>query len=219
MKKTLTILTLVLTVSFLAGCGKKAVENQNQNQNQTTVANGNNGNSGENGKLETAINTVKDAISSGKKMKCTYTMDINGQVLETESYVDGKNHKSITTINGEKNYSVFDGDMIYTWSDKDMKGTKMSMKCMEDLKTKTEENPQASPSTLENIKANQEDFEDAMNVKCDPVGSVDLAVPSGIEFTDTCEMMKNSLEMMNKYKNQMPTQIPPGAIPEGINAQ
>lgn len=216
MKKTLTIFSLVLAIVFLAGCGKKTEQTKNENQNQTTAQNKETEQGG------SVVNSIKDAMGLGKKMQCTYTMQINGQPLQTESFIDGSNHKIITTINEEKNYSVLDGDMIYTWSEADKKGTKISMKCIEDLKTQTEENPQTSPSSTENFKTNADDFKDAMNVSCVSVSSIDLSVPNDIEFTDNCEMMKKSLEMMKQYQNQganVPMTPPAGAFPEGVNAQ
>jgi hypothetical protein len=218
MKKTLTILSLILAVSFLAGCGKKVSQNQIQNQNQTTVQNQEKGPA-----TGGVINSIKDAMNLGKKTKCIYTMGIGDQSFQTEMYIDGKNHKTITTINGKKNYSVLDGDMIYNWSEADKKGTKMSMKCIEELKTQTKTNTQAPPVDAENLKTNPDDFNDAMNVKCEEVSLVDFTIPNDVVFTDTCETMKKSLEMMNQVKTQMPTQvptqIPPGAFPEGASAQ
>jgi hypothetical protein len=210
MKKTLTIFSLLLAVVFLAGCEKKTEQNAATQNEKASQKSG-------------VITSIKDAMNLGKKMKCTYSMQISGKDFQTEAYVDGKNHKTITIIDGAKNYSVFDGDMVYTWSDKDKMGTKMSMKCMDDLKAQTETNPQTSPSAAENIKANADDFKDAANVSCEPVSSIDLTVPNDVKFTDNCEMLKQSLEMMNKYKNQVPTQAPPqmptGAFPEGAGIQ
>lgn len=202
MKKTIAVLGVAMAVLFLAGCNKKTAQNENNKviQNEEAKEGG------------SVISSIKEAMNLGKKMKCVYSTEINGQSLQTESFIDGKNHKAITTINGEKNYSVMDGDMFYAWSEKDKKGTKMSMKCIEDLKTQTEENPQVS-SAIGDVKASPEDFEDAMNVKCEPISSIDLTVPSDVEFTDSCEIMKNSLEMMKQYKNQIPAQIPAAESP------
>lgn len=194
-----------MAIIFLAGCGKKTVQNDNTTaepvQKEETKKDG------------SVISSIKEAMNLGQKMKCVYKSEIGGQSFQSESFVDGKNHKSITTINGVKNYSVIDGDMIYSWSETEKKGTKMSMKCIEELKTETETNPQASMSNLDDIKADAEDFDDAMDVNCEPIGSIDLSVPSDITFTDSCEMLKNSLEMINQYKNQIQPQAPGAGSP------
>jgi hypothetical protein len=85
---------------------------------------------------------------------------------------------------------------------------------------KPEENkPSATAETLESLKNPDEQFNDAMETKCEDVASIDFAIPSDVTFKDQCEEMKKMMENLKKYQNQMPSQIPSGAIPGGAGSQ
>jgi hypothetical protein len=213
MKKSIIILPIFLAVMLLSGCGKKQAldGNQNQNTNQGTVQNQER--EQEQGGM---INSIKDAMGLGKKMKCSYTME-TGEGKDTyTTYVDGKKYKSESEFEGKMQYSVFDGEIIYSWNNKEKKGTKMSSKCLEDLNKSTEEDKPEKVAAPEAAEPTDENFEDAMDVKCEDVSSIDFSIPSDVVFTDQCEEMKKMMESLKQYQNQAQTQIPAGTLPEGV---
>jgi hypothetical protein len=215
MKKTLTIFSLVLTVVFLAGCGAKnqpAVQtnNQLQNQNQNQIQ------AQKQPETGGIVNSIKDAMGLGKKMECTYSMKVGDKTEEFKLQVEGNKYKSANQINGKNYVSIFDGTTIYSWTEGEKTGTKITTACADELKSANTNNTQNQPAE---VNTKPEDFNNTMNVSCSPSAGVDLTIPSDVVFTDTCETMKKSIEMMNQVKNQMPTQVPAGALPKGANTQ
>ncbi len=206
MKKIITIFTLLLTVAFLAGCGKKV--DQTKNENKATVAS-----QEEQGGV---ISSIKDAMGLGKKMKCTYTVKTEEGTDTYITYVDGEKYKSESEFDGKMQLSVFDGEIIYSWNNKDKDGTKMSMKCLEDLNKPSENNNSDIP---ESIETPEESFDDATDVKCEDISSVDFTIPSDVVFKDQCEEMRKLIESLSNFKNQLPEQMPAGILPEGLPGQ
>jgi len=88
-------------VLLLAGCGNKAADNQSQSQNQAQVQ------TQAETKKSGVINSIKDAMGFGKKMKCVYKMKIGEETLETVTYVDGKKYMTETLVAGKKQKMVF----------------------------------------------------------------------------------------------------------------
>ena len=182
MKKTLLGVVVIGAVFVLSGCGKPAVVDQGTVQKQTQ------GN--EEKKAGSVMSSIKDALSSGKKMECTYTTKIGDKEMKATMQTDGKNFKSSSELDGKKMYSVMKDEVAYTWGEGIPMASKLEMSCIKNL-------PQAAngdgsaPSAQDPEKA----FDGATNVVCNPVASVDVSVPSDVQFQDMCEMMKGIQNM------------------------
>jgi len=176
MKRALLGVVVIGAVFVLSGCGKPAAVDQGTAQKQTQ------GN--EEKKAGSVINSIKDAMSSGKKMECVYTTKIDGKEIKATMQTDGKNFKSSSEIDGRKMYSVMKDEVAYTWGEGIPMASKLSMNCIKDL-PKTEGQETTAP-----VQDPQEAFNGATNVVCNPVASVDVSVPSDVQFQDMCEMMK-----------------------------
>lgn len=191
MKKALLGIVVIGAVFVLSGCGKPAAVDQNTAQKQTQ------GNEAK--KDGSIISSIKDALNSGKKMECTYTTKIGDKEVKATMQTDGKNFKSSSEIDGRKMYSVMKDEVAYTWGDGIPMASKLEMSCMKDL-------PQAAsgdgsaPSTQDPEKS----FDDATNVVCNPIASVDVSVPSDVKFQDMCEMMKGIQNMQVPAGVNMP---------------
>jgi len=180
MKKTLLGVVVIGAVFVFSGCGKPAANDEIAPQKQTQ------GNEAK--KDGSVISSIKDAISSGKKMECVYTAKIDGKEIKSTMQIDGKNFKSWSETDGRKMYSVMKDEVVYTWGEGIPMASKLSMSCINDL-PKTEGQPDAAP-----IQDPQKAFDSATNVVCSPVASVDVSVPSDVQFQDMCEMMKGLMK-------------------------
>lgn len=196
MKKELVGIA-ILGVSFvLAGCGaqnsrQEQVQLQEKTQQQSST-----------------ISSIKDAMGLGKKMKCEYVLADGKDSVKAISYVEGKNFKSTVTVGSMISNTVFDGETMYSWSDGQGTGMKMKMSCMEKLgesMPQDQKNGNGAP-----IEAPEDHFKNATDVDCVLASdNVDFSVPAGITFTDQCEMMEKSMEMMKNIK--LPGNLPQGA--------
>lgn len=171
------------SILLLAGCGNQA-NNQNENQSQSQAQN-------QEEKSNGVINSIKDAMSLGKTMRCTYKMGEGEHAIEVVSYVKGEKYAMEMNMEGQKQKSIYDEKAMYSWVEGEKKGTKMTKSCLEELDASTPESDDDSQPSRAQM---QKEFENAMDVKCEPVASADFSVPSGIEFEDQCEMMKNLMK-------------------------
>jgi len=204
MKKTILGVVIVGAAFVLSGCGKPvATTNQNAAENpspagQSTSAGG------------SVISSIKDAMGLGTEVKCEYSMGTGADAVKSTAYVEGKKFKSVGIVAGKTMNTIFDGETMYNWQEGQTTGFKMTMTCINDLKTSLpQDNKQAAPA---GVKSPEDQFKDATNTNCSPSGdSVDFSAPSNVTFTDQCDMMKKSLEMMKNVK------VPSGAnIPANI---
>lgn len=195
MKKTLLGVVIVGAAFVLSGCGKTAVTNQDVAQNSQGAT-----------PAGSVVNSIKDAMGLGKKMECVYTTQINGKEIKSTMQIDGKNFKSFSEIDGRKMYSVMKDEVSYTWGDGIPMASKLSMSCIKDLPK-----PEGEKSVSEAVQDPEKAFDGATNVVCNPIASVDISVPSNIQFQDMCEMMKGMLDATKNIK------VPAGAnVPANI---
>ncbi len=146
------------------------------------------------------IASIKDAMSSGTAMSCTYAVEQGGSTYESTVMVQGEKFRADAAISGMTTHVLFDGADQYMWTEGTKTGFKMSKACLDEMsQTTTSTENQASPP--QDAKAA---FDAAKNVKCSPAGNIDLSVPADITFTDQCAQMKESMKMMEQYKGQMP---------------
>lgn len=195
---------VVATVFLLAGCGagnnNVAEENKNaQGEIKSEESSG--------GAILNTVEKVKNAMIGGKKLECTYKIK-GGEGEEGMSdikfYSEGKKYKSAYTFNGETTYSISDGETMYSWSEKIKQGTKIAFKCFEEM---AKDFPQGEDGNKNqpDLKSSEEAIEGAIGISCQPTGSIDFSLPGDVTFTDTCEQMKKSLEMIQDLSNKFKT--------------
>ena len=210
MKKGLIVGIIVVVLMLLVGGfiflkgGKKTAEAPvgEKNAAQSTsseVANQDDGN----GILDTAAK-IKDAMLGGKKMECTFTQDIGDKKkIETKLQSQGKKFRSSYTASGETFVSVSDGNVIYAWSTRSGEGSKMDLKCMEDLSKSV---PQVANTTGDKVDFNNPEDLVAQepDMKCSPIADIDFSIPGDVKFTDTCVEMKKVFDSMKNANVNLP---------------
>lgn len=185
MTKKLKIVAVVVGILFLAGCGNKAVEkNENKNAGETK-----NQEKEKEKNQNGIVSSIKDAMGLGKEMKCSYKIKSGEDEMEMTTYIKGKKYRGETKIAGNTQKMIFNEDAMYSWSEKEKKGMKMTKACTDELaknapKSEDNELPEAMDFSAENA------FDNAMDVKCVPNSGTDFSVPSDVEFVDQCEMLK-----------------------------
>ncbi|MFC1645422.1 hypothetical protein ACFL08_05340 [Patescibacteria group bacterium] len=188
MKKTFLILGIMFLVVALSGCFKKSQQEHQQEQDQEKT-------SQQEQRMDGfGMSDLADMMSGGKKIKCIYRVK-SGDDFGVTTYVDGKKYRTESMMNNVKYNSVFDGENMYSWMNGQKNGMKMNIECMKDF-----EMPEGveSQENME-IEENPVDmFDNKIDLNCMEVSKVDFSVPSDVEFTDQCEMMKNQMKMMQK---------------------
>ena len=204
------VVVLLLVVGFLL-FGRKSMTPSLSGDATPKQSAGNEDKSGSS--LFTKAQEIKDAITGGQKLKCSYKIT-EGEGAGTESvyYVQGKKFRSSFTADGETFNSVSDGEVVYSWSTKTNQGTKMNITCMEDL-AKSAPQTQGTANDQFDYEAPEEFVDDQSDIRCESVSDVDFSVPSNINFTDACAEMKKVFESLSKYKDQIPRDV---NIPEGV---
>lgn len=208
MKKASLIFSTLLLALVLGGCSKggeeKTIGEQDPNSaKESQQLTGEIATGGENEPKEEGniLNKLKSAVTSGKKMKCVYKIENEGKSTEIVSYMQGDKYRSEIDMGAIKTRSVFDGDVMYSWTEGQKQGMKMTMDCMESLGGETA----AGDNKEEEIALKDgddfvESLKDAQNLSCEDADDIDFSIPSDIEFTDQCEMLKSQQELMEKFK-------------------
>jgi hypothetical protein len=203
MKKTSYLLVLAAVMLIFSGCGKKSETGQGGDSSQG-------GSTG-----AKMVSSIKDAMGLGQKMECTYEMGTGAEKVISKVWTEGKKYRGETTIDGKKNYSLFDGsDLMYNWSEGSATGMKISISCMKEI---SDSFPKPESATAENNPASPEDlgdnaFNDVPSANCQPTGSIDFSLPAGITFTDQCAQFKTQMEGLKKMQENLPNiKIPGGA--------
>ncbi len=177
------IISLVIGIVFLAGCGEKTNKQSNNSQrivkNKTEIKTNNHQN---------VITSIKEAMGLGKAMKCVYKMNNESGNTEVTTYVEGKKYATEIIIAGKIQHMIFDGKDIYSWTEGKKEGVKMSDDCMQGMGVSaTKENN----DNTENMETNQEKaFTNAVDVKCVEFKEADFSVPTNITFSDPCKTLK-----------------------------
>lgn len=209
MKQTLKIAAVAAGVLLLAGCGQKAA------QKSSTDAGANNAppQTEQKNTVSDVITSMKDAMASGKMMRCTYTVaDKNGGAITSTMFVDGKKYAGTTTVAGKAQHMIFDGDAMYAWSEGQKTGLKMTTACSQELAANA---PKPASSANQNVPTTPTDpektFDNVTDVKCEPSSSADFSIPTDVTFSDQCEMMKNLQKNIPNLPSGVPTSMPGGA--------
>ncbi len=161
------------------------------------------------------VSSIKDAMGFGKKMQCTFsTKTEKGDAFQSTLFVNGTVFKSVTEMGDMTAYGLFDGTDQYTWTTESKEGYKMSKACMEEFRKLTP-SQESEPVSKPKIEDFDKQFDMAQNVNCIPALSADFDVPKDITFTDQCAMMKQTVEMMNQMKGQLPAGMQIPGMPSG----
>ncbi len=209
MKKTKVVL-LAVGILLLAGCGNQVEKNQNENkgeaQNQEREQEQN-----RNG----IVGSIKDAMGLGKTMRCTYRIKNQDGEMEVVTYVDGGKYATEMNIAGNKQRMVYNEEAMYTWQEGQKQGMKMTKACTEEL---NKDLPESNESDVpEEDVTGEKFFEDAMDVKCEEFSNADFSVPTNVEFSDQCEMLKGIMKNIPGGAGGQNGTDMPGGIPKGIN--
>ena len=158
------------------------------------------------------INSIKDALSLGKKMQCTYADASGGKPVQSTMTIDGKRFRVAMDTPEGKSFVVSDGETQYFWTEKDKKGFKMNQTCLADVQKSLPESMQgnASASAPEDVTKG---FDTAQDVHCQPVAAVDTSVPADVAFTDQCAMMKQSLDALKGMQIPKNVNVPNMPVP------
>jgi hypothetical protein len=198
MRKTLLGFGLTIAALVLSGCG------QPQTANQPSAAPAEQKAAPSEQKDNSIVSSIKDAMGSGKQMKCTYSTTVNGSSVESIAYVDGNKLKSSETVAGKNTNMLFDGNTTYTWMDGQTKGSKMTISCINDLKASAPKGQQINPGA----QSPEDQINNATDVSCVAATGTDFSVPASITFTDNCEALKKSMEAAKDIKANLPANLP-----------
>ncbi len=139
---------------------------------------------------------LMDLLKLGKAVKCTGSFSGGDGSMNMVVYASGeKSYSEMEVDDGEDGmlttYSIFDGEWMYSWNDMGM-ATKMNVSDMEDM---AEDMP--SEDDYEKAESPQ-DFQQQFDYKCAPwvPDNSKFTPPSGVEFMDLSETMKDFTEAM-----------------------
>ena len=177
MRKTILVFCLVLSLTFLAGCGKKEENNTGLKEQAKQTE----------GKISS---TLRDLMKKGDAIKCEYSVAMEGFEQKNTLYISGEKMRmdGTTNIPGQKqitNHMINAEGYSYFWNeDGSGKGTKMKI-----------EESIANEEDFENVQdqSMQMDLDTMIDMDCDKWKEDKniFVPPSNISFDDFSEMMKN----------------------------
>lgn len=207
MKKISLLAVGLFLVISLSGCGKPANDGKIVGENDS-LANSNypipevqnqegaEVKEGVVGDGAGMVEKLKNAISSGKKMKCTYKTGEENGATEVVTYIQGDKYKTEVVLGEMITTSVFDGEVMYSWVVGQKIGTKMTMDCIDSLDTKGETEAPQENAPLEDGEGFVEKLSSAQNLNCEDTGDIDFSIPTDVDFSDQCEMLKSQQKMI-----------------------
>ncbi|HFC76655.1 MAG TPA: hypothetical protein ENJ27_00255 [Candidatus Moranbacteria bacterium] len=188
--KISTLSILIVAVLALAGC-------QGKEESKTAVKNENRGTDK---KVETVAG-IKNMLKNGETIKCV-SKDNDGEWV---TYTNGKKFKGEGMQAGKKQNVLFTNDTTYTWDETTKTGQKMSKKCLEEFqKTIGSTSNTINPEVDKNFSVEKlETEEQSGKVNCSPATGINFSVPSDVNFTDQCEIMKQQMKGLNQQVQKM----------------
>ena len=199
MKKTLTILLILVLPFFITACIKKpADKNAGVKQNDTQK---------QEKKMDTGKTTgnLFDLVTAGIPQHCTGSFESEGVMFDMEVYTSGKKFYTTQTINAEEMdqeltaYSIYDGEWYYTWGD--LFGMASKIKMEEFEKTMEEFTEYEGYEKSDEVRQNAMDFQKQMNYNCKawvPEESK-FKPPMGIDFIDYSEELSGQMEQVKEF--------------------
>jgi len=190
-KKIIVLSSLLLVVVILSGCFKKQTKTENSQQLLETSEKQEN-------QAKSMAESIKDAITKGKKMECKTKIGSDGDMVESKFSVQGEKYRSEVETEAGKFISVSDGKIVHTWNSETKEGTKVDLNCVKDLEISA---PEGSENDYEysTYKSSEDIVDNATEIDCKPVSLIDFSIPADVSFIDQCEMLKNAQEAMKKF--------------------
>lgn len=148
--------------------------------------------------------TFSDLVSSIEKnemLECKYLIQDEETLedIEANAYVDGEKYKTITyTSGGDTLYSIFDGEVFYSWSKDSAEGFKMEKNCARRFSGTQQEQEDDGEFDLGSFKTSNRLFEEDVVINCQPTPYVDVSVPAEVRFVDQCEMLEGQIEAIRQ---------------------
>jgi len=181
--KKISLLLILAVPLLLSACGPTQ---NNQTEEQTQP--------------QTNKFSLKNALTLGQSVKCSYTDD-NGSSVTT--LVKGNKYKVVGITMGEDNGNggmVSDGQFMYSWDDKTKQGTKFDITAMQELS----QEPQSttSPESAFDFQKWADETDDKFKVDCQPavVTDAEFTPPSDITFQDMTQFMQQMGELSKKMQ-------------------
>lgn len=179
MKKVIAMSLVLLGVVFLAGCGQQPVS-QSQPTTPAPVAQApmqpvatqpaNN---------STEFKTLREVVNTNKSYVCSYIVHDLNQYVPEEITIHGLKYHFIVKMNSDVSHIVYDGNTVYSWSEKTGKGFFMDKDCLAGRGKK-----------LENFSFPTYDDVLRPDTKCKISEKEDFSKPIGqIYFTNGCSEM------------------------------
>lgn len=190
----LALLIGVMLVMLLAGCEEASELKKNMDvKSPSEVVGGVDSEDAEDvAEAETsgsAFSSLKDAFKSRQEIKCTFRDQRSGMSFVT--YIKGEKVRTEASSEGVDVFSIYSGDMYYSWNTAQEMGMKMNIKEMEKLAADQKEQveyqePEEWASQYENI-----------DIDCKKTSVPDsmFVPPSNIQFQDMTEMLLKMKEM------------------------
>ena len=128
------------------------------------------------------VGKLRDALTLGQSMKCTWERDENNFAT---SYIKDSKIRTEMTQAGEKTYSIMTDDCTYTWQEGETQGFKMCFEPEEG--EEVEEVEEGEAVTPEEIAAETPDYE----YNCEPTIVPDSMFnpPTGVNFMSMEQFM------------------------------
>lgn len=185
MKKTLLLLLAIPLL--LTACGPKQNQqiNQSNEQNQTQSS--------------AEKFSLKNALSLGQSIKCSYTDD-KGTTVTT--LVKGNKYKVNGMSMGEDNSNggmISDGQYMYAWDETTKQGTKFDLTAMQELSQEPQSTEKADSFDFQKWA---DETEGKYQVSCEPavVTDAQFTPPSDVNFQDMTQFVQQMGELSKKMQ-------------------
>jgi hypothetical protein len=127
---------------------------------------------------ETFTGKIKDALSLGKSMKCTWEKDSGNFGT---AYIKGEKVYTDVTSGGTRMHSIFADNCTYWWEEGKTEGSKICIEPEEEVEEEAGPAPEAFAWETPDI---------SYNCSVTVIADSKFNPPSGIEFTDLFEALK-----------------------------
>ncbi len=185
-KKTIIIGSLLMiSVLFLSGC-------KNDEDKGTNVSPERSSNISSKKKFN-----LKNLLQKETPIKCVANIEGGKSV----TYIKGNEMKTETTIGDTTMISVIKDKDMFSWKKGDSTGQKMNQDCMKELQNKYGQKNDANDfnSAIQKIESK----ESAGKITCEPVSKIDLNIPTNINFTDQCKILKEQMQKTEQIQKQI----------------
>lgn len=203
MKKTITILIILLIPLLLTACTKK-------NATQTSPTGSSSGKKEESGSSGKTTGSLFDLVKAGVPQHCSGSFttegneeeDVMGSTFEMDVYTTGKKTYTKQKITSEgldepmESFMIMDGEWLYSWGNLTGMATKTKMESFEKMAEEFSEYSDTNES-----RKNSMDFQKQMDYNCKPwvPDNSKFTPPAGIDFVDYSEQMETDMENLKEW--------------------